>query len=327
MPPEEKRYMKRFFIFFIIAVVAAGTVYGHVPIESGDNDTLESALLVTEPTKSWAIYDDLHHNEAKYYRFYMNDGERIRVQAFTPEKGSFSPGLVLMGPGITVNDNPPSYVELLEEGGSMVIPGTRSDAEYEPFTPTSYYYTAECDITVTVAGEYFLAVFEQETEGKVGIAIGYVEKFSPTEWLMIPIDVAAVHLWEGQHILLILAPLILTLTAGGALLYRRRNSLTAPSVIGFTASFLYIGSGLVIVEQMIIALMKAPPTPGIGITVIFALIPLLLGVGLYNVARKKERGRKERVKLLLYGALGYLFWAGVLVGPTLAVIGGIMPEK
>jgi len=50
----------------------------------------------------------------------------------------------------------------------------------------------------------------QLRRGKYGIAIGYKEEFTLSEWLLIPIDVINIHQWEGQSLILILMPLLLS---------------------------------------------------------------------------------------------------------------------
>jgi hypothetical protein len=268
-------------LVIIICLIIFPTVSAHVPLEPADNHSLDEAFEVHEPTKSWALYDHIHEgSEAAYYKFDLNPGERAYALVYTLEEGSFAPGLVIMGPGIMSNDTAPDYVEIVNDTGRAVAYGSRpAEAGYEPFTPSSYYYTAEFDQEVDVAGTYYVAVFENETGGKFGIAIGYIESFSASEWLGVPLDVIKIHLWEGQSIFLILAPLILIVIIGLILFYIfQKRTGKGPRLLshrlGFLAGLIFFGTSAMILMQMLIALGRGPGGPLLWVTFVFAAIPI-----------------------------------------------------
>lgn len=316
-------------IFLLITNAVA-----HVPITGGENNALETAIEVREPTKSWAIYDEIHEpGESKYYKFFMERGQRLRISLFVPEEG-FTPGVVVMGKGLTPQGTLPIGVEVPSGYGYLVFEGEQTNTrEYEPFTPSSYYFTADVDINVNTTEVYYIAVFDESDHGKVGIAIGFVETFSVTEWLLIPIDAINIHIWEGQNIAVIIAPLYLTIIIGiGILVWiskkEHKLQLNNHASLGMFAAFLFIGSGLMILMQMIIALAVSAADASVIITLIFGLLPILFGILLMRTSIKiiKELNKKNRVILLLLGIFGLIFWSGIIIGPVLAIITSFLPN-
>ncbi|UCF08473.1 MAG: hypothetical protein JSW28_01935 [Thermoplasmata archaeon] len=317
-------------IIFILSVMLLPSGSAHVPLAPHDNTSIEAAFHIHEPTKSWAIYDEIHENhEAKYYSLEMGKGERLRISIFTPEESAFSPVLVIMGEDYPYNDTLPDHIEKPEGYGARVVAGERpTEADYEPFTPTSYYNILDFDEHVNTAQTYFLAIYEPENTGKFGLAVGYVEKFDVDEWISVPIDVVNIHVWEGQSILFILAPVLVTMVAGFALMFFPKFPYITPpeNAVGFTfhlGGLLYIGSGFSIFVQMAVALSRASVGPGVIVTSIFGLIPILLGLAIFKVVpRTEEEFKKDRIiKIGLLGVLGLVFWAGLLVGPVLILFG------
>ncbi len=317
------------FILFILNAVA------HVPIAGGENISLESAIEIREPTKSWAIYDEIHKTgEVKYYKFSMIRDQRLRLSIFVVEEG-FTPGVVIMGKNLTSKGVLPSGVELPSDYGFLVFEGLESDyREYEPFTPTSYYFTSDVDINVNDTGLYYIAIFDESGIGKVGVAIGFVETFSLTEWLMIPIDTINIHIWEDQNIALILAPLYLTIIIGFVIILwqskKEYNSkMNIFRLVLMFAAFIYFGSGFIILMQMIIAILVSSANASIIVTLIFVLLPLIFGYLLIRSSIKinHKLNLNERLKIFLLGLFGLIFWCGIIIGPILVIIISILPVK
>jgi hypothetical protein len=48
------------YVFLIYCIFSIPSVSGHSPLISGDTDKLDEAMLIPDPTKSWAIYGELH---------------------------------------------------------------------------------------------------------------------------------------------------------------------------------------------------------------------------------------------------------------------------
>jgi hypothetical protein len=263
----------------------------------------------------------------------MEENQRLYVSLFTPES-DFTPGLVVMGPGVPASGSVPAYVEVPAGSDAAVVHGERDGAEYEPFTPASYYFLAEFDWTVSETGDYHIAVFEPDRGGKYGIAIGYVESFTLDEWVRVPVDAVMIHVWEGQSPLVILAPLIVTVIVGLVLLlWMRERGLEIQSNqywrwLGMLAALLYIGTAFMLLLQMVVALSLSGADASAGVTVAFFIIPFLLGLGILRIVlRSNWPSRNDRIFLVALGVGGIFIWAGLIVGPVLAVVAGLLPAR
>jgi hypothetical protein len=94
------------------------------------------------------------------------------------------------------------------------------------------------------------------------------------------------------------------------------------------AGFSYIGSGILIIAEMLRAGMVTGPDGTMIITVFFAALPLVIG---YLMVRNAGRltgppSLQDRGVILLYGIIGFVVWAGVIIGPVLAVAAACMQE-
>jgi hypothetical protein len=321
-------------LLLFLLLSAVHDVFAHAPDKPKDNESLATAYTISDPIKSWAIYAELHEEkEAQYYKFDMAQNERFFAMLFVPtsEDNKFMPSLVVMGPGITSQDVLPEYLETVEGEGVMLLEAERpSKPTYEAFTPSSYYYLASLDQEVAVAGTYHVAVYESSRGGRYGLAIGYREEFGLDEFVKIPIDVIGIHQWEGQSLLFIFAPLLATLAIGFTLLILKRPVAlrTLFGGIGVSAGLLYLGSGLIMSTQMILALTTATPDVTVILTAIFILIPVLLSVAVFRLTTKgKEVTNRARFSMAILGALGLFAWAGILIGPILALLTSILPSK
>jgi hypothetical protein len=318
-------------LFFILSNVPA--VLAHTPLQpDGENDSLETALNIPTPTKSWTLYRELHEpGEAEYFKLHLHKDERFVVSVYIPRNSEldFVPSLVVMGPSIEKQSPVPIIIELHKGVEATLIEGNRPEApEYEPFTPASYYFTAEYRADVTAEGDYYFAVYAEEGEGRYGIAVGYVETFTLSEWLMIPIDVIGIHQWEGQSLALILAPMALTLLLGLFILFKKYQPTSSVAVfIGVLSGLLYIGSGFMMITQIIIALIGATSTSSFILTLVISILPIVVGLAILRkiVLYDLSWTIGDRVTFAAFGILGYTLWAGLLVGPSLAIILSVLP--
>jgi hypothetical protein len=306
----------------------------HVPITTGDNEALDTATYISDPLKSWAIYSELRDGGvANYFKFDMKQGQRLRLSLFTPLESSFTPGLVIMGPGIEPQGTVPSYVTVPEGLAARVVAGERPEtASYEPFTPSILYEHADVNTNVTAPCTYYVAVYEPYEGGRYGLAVGYREQFELLEWIRVPLDVITVHQWEGQSMGFILAPMLGIVVIGFILLFWVRTKgvpvlQSLMSWLGSLASFLYIGSGATILTQMGLALTVAPMTSAVIVTVIFALLPLIAGIILLKVVLKAqaEVTVKTRIEMVILSIVGLFIWAGLIIGPVLAIVASLLP--
>lgn len=169
-------------------LLAAQGALGHVPLLPEGNDNISSAEYISDPDKSWAIYSQLEPDQAEYYSFDVEKGDRIYLSLLSstnPGEEGFEPDMALLGPGLlsmaeTEVDGEgkgvgegetdvgreamgdlPSYVILPEGYGFIAVQGQRAkNATYEPFGPSSYYEQAEMDISAPESGRYYAAVYD-----------------------------------------------------------------------------------------------------------------------------------------------------------------------
>lgn len=315
------------YFFIAILILFLLPVYAHVPIIAEDNDNLENAVFIEDPAKSWAVYDELHAGGVvHYYRFQMQPGQVLRLSLFIPRPDTFVPSLAIIGPGVSSNDTSPAFLEIPGDSGFLIVEGRMPDrATYEPFTPTNLYNIAEIELDIEKEGTYYAGVYDRASGGPYGIAIGSREEFTLDEWIMVPINVVRLHRWEGQSLVFIIAPLIAVLIGGLLFIRSRQLSMSTAGWVGSTAGLLYIGSGAMVFVQMVIALTSASFTSAAIITLVLALLPVAAG---YAVIYTALRGinLRTRVTMLTLGILGFFIWAGLIAGPVLTILSGLLPS-
>ncbi len=329
----------RAFLIFCFCVFALSIsippALAHAPLEIGDNESIETATFIPDPTKSWAIYAELHEGgEAQYYRFNITTGKRIHIMLFKsmrPEESDFLPGFVLMGPSLSDQGTVPDYVERPAGINASVFEGDQpAQGTYEPFSPGTFYSLGEVEIDAPSSGTYYVAVYEQNIGGHYGLAIGDVETYGIDEWILIPLSLLGVYQWEGQSLAMVLAPMIATVAAGAVLVgwqLKKREALGKVTIwTGVLAGLLFIGSGVLILFQMIYSIMQTTFGSEVVITLVFALIPIALGLAtiLLSLRDPEKLSAKKQISFIILGVVALFMWAGLFLGPTLAIITGIM---
>jgi uncharacterized membrane protein len=79
---------------------------------------------------------------------------------------------------------------------------------------------------------------------------------------------------------------------------------------------------------MVRALVITGFSSSIALTLVFASAPVVLSVWALRKARSRSiRTMQDRGSLLLIGILGFVFWAGILIGPVLAIGAAVIPER
>ncbi len=323
-------------VLLTIAVLTLPTAAAHAPLGSGSNESLATATPVPDPTKSWAIYADLHEGgEAQYYRFDAAQGLRIHLSLLTTtaaEDANFTPSLTLMGPGIANASRVPDYVEIPANGGAITVNGTRAArATYEAFSPSAFVALADLALPAPSNGTYYVAVHDPVRGGHYALVIGDRESFTVTEWALTPFSLLAVYEWEHQSLLVVLSPALLVTGVGlGGLLRRHRSGhrLDATGWAGAAAGLLFLGTGATVASQMVFAIGQSALEPFVLVTLTFATLPMVLGLlSLRLVLRNVGRWtRRSRIYLILIGAGAVVAWAGFVVGPMLAVSAAFLPK-
>ncbi len=308
----------------VTCCILSGIASAHVPEISGGQVT-----VVPDPAKSYAWYGILEErDETDLYLLTVEGGREIRLHLSTPDQET-APTLVLTGPGIENSGPVPEPLTLPEGEGVIVIPPDRQAvASYEPFTPMALYDRADLSLAAPAGGEYSVQV--RGDAGRYILATGYLEEFSIAEWVLVPVQVLSVRVWQGQPLFLVLLPIIGSGAAGAIWFWKRTGGirLWPGAWLLALAGFSYIGSGVLIIAEMILAGMVTGPEGFMILTAFFAAIPLVIGALMVRNAGHLTGPPSPggRGLILLYGILGFVFWAGVIIGPVLAVAAACMPE-
>jgi hypothetical protein len=321
-------------LFFILLMVIILPVDAHVPISADNNNNLNSALFIENPLKSYVIYGHLHDaGDAGYYRFNLNSGDHLRLSLMTPGFDAPVPDIIVMSPGNSgSNTTLPQTIEIPEGYGAEVIKGQKPvTAEYEPFTPAAIFNVASYSKNITQPGTYYVAVVSPAEETRYSIAVGYLEEFSVSEWILVPVSVINTHIWEGQSIIVIFVPFLAIMILGLIIIAKREQTNQIKKPLSFwlasIAGLCYLGGASIVLVQMVRVLMVTGFSSGVFVTIILAFIPILLGILALRIARSSSPlSRKDRFSLGIIGLLGLLFWAGLIIGPVIAIIAALVPE-
>jgi len=332
--------MKRLTIGLVVLIMALAivpTASAHAPIGAGSNESLATATLIPDPTKSWAVYADLHQGgEAQYYKFDAARGQRIHLTLYTStsaEDASFAPGVILMGPGIPNRGSVPNYVEISPGAGVMAVNGARApQATYEAFAPSSFVQLADISLNAPANGTYYVAVQDANRGGHYGVAIGDRESFTISEWLLNPVSLLSVYVWERQSLPVVLAPALAILVLGLALLIRRHRGGLRLDIKGWMAAvagLLFLGTGATVFCQMILSISRSLADASLIVTLIFAILPIVLGLLTIRLAVRSSGywTVRSRLYLVVLGVGALVIWTGYLIGPVLAIGAAVVPSR
>ncbi len=309
----------------------------HTPLMQNEGGSLVSATIVRDPAKSWAIYGHVDAGgSARYFTMDLRAGDRLLLAVLTPDRGEFAPSLAIMGPGLATRGTLPGFVDVPAGSQVQVVSGERKAAEYEPFTPGAYVFTASADFHVPADGSYCVAVFDAESGGPFSLAVGYKEGFTFMQWVTLPLAYLSIYRWEGDAWLMVLWPLLAVLLVGLVLIgwstARRGLRLGPARWLGALAGLLCTGSAGIVLFRGVKALSLTGFTSEAAITLVFVVLPVIIGTILLGVALSTRIAAHgggntvgQRVGLAILGlaALGSL--AGYVVGPIMAVVAALMP--
>jgi hypothetical protein len=316
------------FAVILIILSLTACVSGHSPILTGGNEGIENAVHIDDPLKSWALYGTFPDaGSVSYYAFSLEKGDRLWFSVFTPENDAVYPEAVVIGPGIGSGGELSACVFVPENNGYIVIPGKFPDfPDYEPFTPAANYQWLKYEYIADVPGTYYIAMVNNGTgPGNYGLAVGYKEEFTLSEWVLIPLSIANVRIWEGSSPAFVVGFPLFIVWIGLLYLFRFKREpvqINPKTVPGVSGGLLYIAGSVFMLIQGGIALYKTGFQASFGVTAIFILIPLILGFLILRYMVKPIR--YQGIKLLLLGALGLVVWAGYVAGPVLVILSGMM---
>lgn len=169
------------FVIFLFAIISISPVYGHKLIDHDDSHTtFDSALQIPDHKISWAIYENLGVNEAKFYSFEAQKGDSFYASIVIPKFDGleeYSPSFVLVNPSTSDVDS--KSIETLSNTEKFLYEGTFPGTEfYEPFGQVTYWERQEIRTEIPYDGTYFIVVLDEKNQkGKYSLAIGTIEDF------------------------------------------------------------------------------------------------------------------------------------------------------
>jgi hypothetical protein len=318
-----------FLLLATLLTAGTGTVLAHAPLSVGPNGGITNATLISSPEKSFVLYTGLDEDgEVQYYRFPLKNGQVLYGSLQVPGPDSAVPDLVIIGPGIDSSGTIPPFIDVPAGSGAMLVQGKEPEKpSYEPFTPQPIYEAARFNVTVPENGDYYIAV-AGPGGAKYSLAPGFREEFTAAEWLLIPWSVISIHLWEGQSMAGVFAPGVAVVTGGLvlAVLYRKKQGLMRDPVLWLilVAGLLYLGGAAMTGLQIVHTVLRTGYSPGVLLTLIFIAGPVILGIfavlaGIQSL--HPDSTLMSGVAMAVAGILGLLLWAGLLIGPLLALAG------
>jgi hypothetical protein len=317
----------------VLILLLALMVTAHDPVLSGDHNSVATPTPIGDPAISYAFYGTLHEaGEADYYAITLQKGDSMTFMVSTPVQGVFAPWLVVAGPGITLQGPVPEGIELPAGDTSAVVIGVRPpSADYEPFSPMAIFPTASYEGTAPADGSYIVAVYSPEAVGPYTLASGKLESFTVTEWIMIPVTMIWVRLWQEQQLWLIFGPYLAVLIAGIVFILRSPKSqrMSMAAWFALAAGLMFLGSGTATLLQTAIALQLADAGSAVLITLIFAAIPIGAGASAVYLSLNSSEppSMKFRIQMVVIGIVGLVAWAGLIVGPLLAFVSALIPVR
>jgi len=319
------------FIFLLAMFLLVPAAWAHVPIIPEGNENISSAMHISDPGKSWAIYGFLRAEAAQYYSFDVEMGQQIflsLLKSADRQEMDFHPEMALLGSGVKTAGQLPDHVILpksTKDFGIMTTAGKSAfNATYEPFGPSSYMEIAVLDTAAPESGRYYVAVYDHAAPGHYALTVGSREEFSFTERITMPIRLISVYLWEGQSLGMILIP-YLAAELAAILIFWRGPRRTAFRLAGTLAGFLFLATSASVFTQMVFSLTRVPFGPEVYISLAVAVFHAFLGVASLRLA-SGEAGILQRILLAVIGTTALLAGSGLIMGPILAIAASVLPS-
>ena len=166
----------------LLIIISISPVYGHKLIAHDESHRdFDNALKIPDHMISWAIYEDLGVNEAKFYSFEAKKGDPFYASIVIPKMNAlenYSPTLVLVSPE-DIQNNDDDFNSLANAKKFPYESNFPGNEFYEPFGQVTYWERQEIKMEIPMDGKYFIIVLDEKNqEGKYSLAIGTIEDFS-----------------------------------------------------------------------------------------------------------------------------------------------------
>ena len=174
------------FLRLVLVLGIAIIAQAHKPVFKHPGTSLRDALLIEDPTASWAFYGNIEGFRSEWFQFSGKRGMPVFVQLLIPVNADhkmLTMRAMLAGPGLP------------ESAGPMVLPkgyGTRNvkiDSTttgefYEKFTQIRYRASEPLRLELPADGVYGVAV--SGSGGRYVLAVGEREDFSVSDVARFP---------------------------------------------------------------------------------------------------------------------------------------------
>ncbi len=186
------------------------TAYAHETIFVNSNASSVETSIEINVDSPKAIFDELP--SGKYLRFYkiqLNQDESIRISLLVPKiigQEDYNPAIVVMSDYVaqTFPRVPVSLVGT-EEFLIVEYDNDIKNIFEEKFTGTNYYVHQSFNITSTKESDYFLTVFDRETNGgKYVLSVGDYDNSKLLE-INSPYTLLQIKMWYGDYAIIVAA--------------------------------------------------------------------------------------------------------------------------
>ena len=198
-------------LVLVLCVAFVNSAYGHKLISHDNSHTsIDNPLLIPDHKVSWAIYDDLNANQAKFYSFDADAGDSFYASIVIPKISgleTYSPTMILLTP---ISENGDAAVQFTQE--KVLYEGNFPGFEfYEPFGQVTYWERQEVNLVLPVSGTYVIVVIDEKNQsGKYSLAIGTIEDFTGGDlFLILPKAWIETKLFVGDYFSLGFSSLLL----------------------------------------------------------------------------------------------------------------------
>jgi hypothetical protein len=313
-------------------------VSAHAPLGTGDNESIDKATVIPDPTKSWALFSSLNSDgDAQYYTFNIKSGQKLHVSIYKsmrPEDASFTPRLVIIGPDVASQGDAPPKITVPSGLNVHLVTPTEPKPTYEPFSPSTFIGLADETLHNPTPGRYYLVVYEQSdapSGGNYGLAIGERETYTIDEWILLPFNLLNIYQWDGQSIVSVLAPMIASLIMGSVYViwrFRKESNRNLTAWLGAIAGTSFVGTSATTLYQMLLGAAHVTLGADSVITLVFIIMQLALGLLTIRLSLRldKKLSVKRRVYYVILGVAALFIWVGILIGPIMAIVAGVVPS-
>lgn len=180
-------------------LICCTSAAAHVPILSdGSARGPQTAIELENVQISRVVYHEITAAAPRLWlSFTVAEPQRVALRFAVPKidrLADYRPNLVLLGPGLEPVSLP--FEAPADLGGVIYETSDIESPEvfFEPFSGTDAWELIDGTLDLPAAGQYYLVGYHPDAQpGKVWVALGILESFTPEEIAALPETVAAVR--------------------------------------------------------------------------------------------------------------------------------------